>query len=74
MVPVERQQTQEANVENLLTIRQVEERIGFKRTKIWAMRRDGRFPNPIEVEGKSLYPSHLIDEWIADRIAAAVPA
>ena len=35
----------------------------------WRMRRDGTFPNPVQIsKGRKAYPALAIKEWIAEKM------
>ena len=50
--------------ESLLRMPQVEQRTGCKKTKIYRMMSEGRFPEPLKLDGCSLWPSAEIDAWV----------
>lgn len=56
--------------ESLLPLETVTDRVGFKRSKIYAMVQAGEFPKPIKIGSASRWPASAIDNWIADRVAA----
>lgn len=57
--------------QDLLTLDKVTERIGFKRSKIYAMVAAGTFPAPIKIGAAARWPSDKIDAWIADQVATS---
>ena len=55
----------------LLRLPTVLDRVGLRRSLIYEMMADGRFPAPVKVSGRAVaWPSDEIDAWIAERIAA----
>lgn len=57
--------------ERLLTIKGVEEKIGFKESKIRLMIREGRFPTGRMIQGKRLWLESEVDAWITREWAEA---
>lgn len=54
----------------LLRLPTVCERVGFKRSQIYALAKQGQFPKPIHLGPRSVaWDSEAIDGWIQDRIA-----
>lgn len=54
----------------LLRLDAVMGRTGMKRAKLYAMVADGRFPEPMKIDGCSVWPSNVVQEWIDARVAA----
>ncbi|MEJ2134576.1 MAG: AlpA family transcriptional regulator [Desulfofustis sp.] len=49
----------------LLRLPQVEEKIGLKRSRIYLLMREGRFPRPLKLGPRSVaWRLDEIDEWI----------
>lgn len=57
--------------ESLLPLERVIARVGFKRSKLYALIESGEFPEPIKIGKASRWPESRIERWIADRIAAS---
>ena len=57
--------------DTLMRRRAVEDRTGLKKSKLYAMVAKGTFPRPVKIDGCVAWQSSKIDEWIAERIAAA---
>lgn len=58
--------------ETLLRISQVEARVGLRKSSVYQLVKQGRFPAPVRISHKySCWPASAIDAWIRDRIAAA---
>ena len=57
----------------LLRLPQVEKRIGYRRSRIYELVRNGLFPAPVPLGGGRAvgWISTEIDDYIADQIAAA---
>lgn len=55
---------------SLLPRHAVEARVGIKTTKLYELMNEGRFPRPIKIDSRCLWPSNVIDSWIAGQIAA----
>lgn len=55
----------------LLRVRGVQHRTGLGRSKIYMMIGEGRFPNPLKIDGCSLWPASEIDQWIETLKATA---
>lgn len=51
----------------LLRLREVEGLVGASRVTIWRLRRDGRFPQPVDIAGVGL-------RWRSDEVAGWVEA
>jgi prophage regulatory protein len=59
------------SVPRLLRLPTVLDRVGLRRSLIYEMMADGRFPAPVKLSGRAVaWPSDEIDTWIAERIAA----
>jgi len=55
----------------VLRRRQVESRVGLRRTTIYKLVASGKFPKPVRLGARSVgWLSHEVDRWLADRIAA----
>ena len=61
-------------VQTALTIlrrRQVEARVGLRRSTIYQGVADGTFPRPIRLGARSVgWLAHEVERWLADRVAA----
>lgn len=57
--------------ETLLRVPAVLDRTGFKRSKLYALVAEGRFPRPAKIEGCTVWPKSQIDAWIAERLASS---
>ena len=58
--------------DRLISAEQVMDRIGLKRTALYAAIRDGRFPRPLRVGVRATrWPESQIEDWIASRPLAA---
>lgn len=55
--------------ETLLRLQAVMDRTGIKRSKIYALVGDGKFPKPVKIDGCAVWPASDVDQWIAKRIA-----
>ena len=54
----------------ILRTKTVVERVGYCRSHLWRLERDGRFPRKIQLGPNSVgYVESEIDEWIAARVA-----
>ena len=54
----------------ILRMKEVVKRVGYCRSHLWRLERDGRFPRKIRLGPNSIgYVESEIDEWIAARIA-----
>ena len=57
-----------SNVDRLLTRKEVEDRVGLRRSAIYAKMRDGDFPEPLQLGGRTVrWPQSEIETWIAAR-------
>lgn len=60
--------TPKENQTSLLRISEVIRRVGYKRTQIYLMIREGRFPQNIQIGPRAVaWDSNDIDEWIASK-------
>jgi len=61
-------------IQSALTIlrrKQVEARVGLRRSTIYQGVADGTFPRPVRLGARSVgWLSHEIERWLADRVAA----
>lgn len=57
--------------ESLLRLQAVMDRTGFKRSKLYALASEGKFPKPVKIEGCAVWRKSEIDSWIARRLAEA---
>lgn len=55
----------------LLPLPKVEDKVGFKHTKIYELIRAGEFPTGKLIQGKRLWLEREIDEWIERQWASA---
>ena len=55
---------------SLLPRPKVEDRVGIKTTKIYELMSDGKFPKPLRIGGRCLWPSTAIDSWINEQISS----
>ena len=55
-----------ASMERLLKLPQVEGLVGLKKSKIYALIQDGRFPVPVKVGRASLWLEQEVQGWIAE--------
>jgi prophage regulatory protein len=56
----------------LIRINEVMSRVGLCKASIYNRIKDGNFPRPVSLGGKSVgWLESSIDQWIADRCAAA---
>ena len=51
-----------------LTIKQVCERVGFRKSWVWARVRQSAFPQPVHIGIGARWVSGEIDEWIRKRV------
>jgi len=55
----------------ILRRRQVEARVGLRRSAIYEMMREGKFPAPVRLGERAVgWIESEIDEWLAARVAA----
>ena len=52
----------------LLRLPQVEDRTPYKRSKIYKLISEGKFPKPVKLGNVSAWPEDEIDAWIAEQI------
>ena len=53
----------------MLRLPVVEERVGYKRTRIYTLVTEGRFPPPVKLGARRIaWPEHVIDEYLAQKI------
>lgn len=55
--------------ETLLRLQNVMDRTGFKRSKLYALAAEGKFPRPVRIEGCAVWRKSEIDNWITARLA-----
>ena len=55
-------------MERLLTIRDVEQLTGFKKSSVYSFIEAGDFPKPIKIGRSSRWPSNEIHCWIQETI------
>lgn len=55
--------------ETLMRLQAVMDRTGFKRSKLYALAAEGRFPRPVKIEGCAVWRKSEVDSWIANRLA-----
>jgi predicted DNA-binding transcriptional regulator AlpA len=60
--------------ERLLKLRDVENRVGRKRSSIYALITQGRFPSPVMVNKQNRWSSSAIEKYISDALAGAYAA
>lgn len=54
----------------LLTLREVEQRTGYRKSKLYASFKARAFPQPVRLDTRSIrFVESEVDEWIAARIA-----
>ncbi|MGL4667937.1 MAG: helix-turn-helix transcriptional regulator [Saezia sp.] len=54
----------------ILRIKEVEKRVGFKRCYIYRLIRNGLFPDRVRIGVQAVgWDSRLIDKWVADRLS-----
>lgn len=56
----------------LLTLSQVEEKVGFKKTFIYKKIKDNTFPAPVKFGSSSRWSEEAIDNWINSHITTSV--
>lgn len=57
--------------ERLLRVHDVAGQIGKKRSWIYQACGEGRFPEPLQVGGSSVWPESSVQQWIHEQIATA---
>lgn len=56
----------------IMRLPEVEATTGLKKTTLYQLQRKGQFPASISLGARAVgWPSHLVEQWIADRINAA---
>lgn len=56
----------------LLRLPSVCDRVGFKRSQIYALIKERQFPGPVHIGARSVaWDSELVDAWVQARIAAS---
>lgn len=56
----------------IIRLPEVESRVGFRKTAIYAMERAGKFPRRVQLGPNSAgWVESEVESWIADRIAAS---
>ncbi len=54
----------------ILRMKEVVKRVGYCRSHLWRLERDGQFPRKIRLGSNSIgYVESEIDEWIAGKVA-----
>lgn len=56
--------------ESLLRLDTVMDRTGLKRSKIYALISDRKFPQPMKIDGCAVWPESAVNQWIERRVAA----
>ncbi len=46
----------------------LQNRVGLKRSQLWKLIREGRFPAPVKCGRSSLFVTSEVDAWIEERI------
>jgi excisionase family DNA binding protein len=46
----------------------LENRVGLKKSQLWKLIREGRFPSPVKCGRSSLFVASEVDAWIEERI------
>lgn len=60
------------HIRRLHSLREVQQRVPFSRSTIYAKVRSGDFPAPVKIsDNRVAWDSTVIDAWIADKLAAA---
>lgn len=52
---------------SLIRLPEVSRRVGLRKTKIYAMIKEGDFPKPVKCGMASLWPSEKVSDWIASQ-------
>lgn len=61
-------------VEKLLTVKETLARTSIKRSTMYEMIRDGRFPRPVQLTPRcTAFVESEVTDWINERIAARCP-
>jgi prophage regulatory protein len=59
----------------LISVDEVEDRIGWSRTTLWRRCRDGEFPKPVLIGPRRIaWPESDVDQWIARQITKRTAA
>lgn len=51
----------------------LETRVGLKKSQLWKLIRERRFPSPIKCGRSSLFVAREVDAWIEERIRESRP-
>lgn len=58
--------------DRLLKLPQVEEVTGLRKSTIYALQKEGRFPHCVQITARCVaWPESRVLQWVQDRIAAA---
>jgi len=61
--------------EQLLRLEDVETAIGIKKSKVYTLLKEGKFPQPVRLGSRSVrWKSSDIQKWIADLVSQEVTA
>ena len=72
MITVQLQNKEVIMAKRLIRLKEVETKIGFKKSKIWVMIRNGEFPKPIKIGDRAVaWLESDIDAWIDKIIEGA---
>lgn len=52
----------------LITLPEVLERVGVKKTKLYAMIKENKFPQPVKLNTASRWPDRKVTEWIENQL------
>ncbi len=53
----------------LLTVKEVEQRIGYRKSKLYQLVSAGAFPQPVRLGRRDIrFVDHEVDQWVAARI------
>ena len=55
-------------MDRLLTLRDVEHFTGFRKSSLYSLIADKRFPRPIKIGRSSRWPSSEISDWVQETI------
>jgi prophage regulatory protein len=59
----------------MLRLPAVEDRVGYKKTRIYDLISKGRFPPPVKLGARRIaWPEHVIDEYLAQKITGSASA
>ncbi|RYE49805.1 MAG: AlpA family phage regulatory protein [Hyphomicrobiales bacterium] len=64
--------THEHPRDRLIRLKDVMAQTGYGRTSIYAMMRDGRFPQPVRDDGALRFSENEVQAWIDERKAARI--